>query len=141
MQLSLFRFNKTSLSTGGKLAVNGVSECYTLELPLGDSKPGSAIPEGTFGVVLAPSPKFLHSSDPWVLQYANAMPHLTNIPGRSLIMIHWGNTPHDTEGCILVGQTHSQDSIGSSRAAFEALYSKIQAPLTSGESISVTVSN
>jgi hypothetical protein len=140
MRLSIERLYKTPQSTCGKLAVNGVFECFTLELPIVDGLPGSAIPEGTYGIILAPSPKFEHSNDPWVQSFAQKMPHLTNIPGRSLIMIHWGNTAENTEGCILVGQTHSENSIGSSRTAFEALYNKIKSALNSGEPVSITVS-
>jgi hypothetical protein len=61
------------------------------------------------------------------------MPHLQKVPGFDLIMIHWGNYPHDSEGCILVGQSQGQDFIGSSRNAFEILLPKIEEGLKNGD--------
>src|SRR6267142_461947 len=123
MELLLRTTRVDTLSTEGKLTTPEASfQFYTLELPEADGLPGSAIPAGRYPIVLLPSPKFLASADPWVKRYAGAMPHLINIPGRSDIMIHWGNTGHDTNGCILVGKTQGIDFIGSSRQAFAELY-------------------
>ena len=133
MELTLNRASFDSESTQGSLFIDGVFQCYTLELPNVDGKPGSCIPQGRYRVVLAPSPKFMANPDPFVQQYANQMPHLEDIPGRSLIMIHWGNDPTETEGCILVGQNESIDEVESSRAAFSDLWSKIDAPATDGQ--------
>lgn len=41
----------------------------------------------------------------------------------------------DTEGCLLVGQTYAQDFVGNSRAAFNALFAKMQ----KAESITLTI--
>ena len=133
MELTLNRTSFDEKSTQGSLSIDGALQCYTLELPNVDGKPGSCIPEGRYRIVLAPSPKFMASSDPWVQQFANRMPHLENIPDRSLIMIHWGNDPKDTEGCILVGKDPGVDHIGSSRDAFSALWYEIEAPATGGD--------
>ena len=124
MNFTLQRIFYTSQSTCGELFAANSSQrlAYTLELPVKDGLPGSAIPPGTYPIELAPSPKFMSSTDPWVQQYAEKMPHLAEIPGRSLIMIHWGNFPDDTEGCILVGDLHDLDQVGESRQAFERLY-------------------
>jgi hypothetical protein len=48
------------------------------------------------------------------------------VPNFEGIRIHSGNTNHNTEGCILIGQTRSNDFIGSSRNAFNELYKKIK---------------
>jgi Family of unknown function (DUF5675) len=133
MELTLNRTSFDDESTQGELSVDGVFQCYTLELPNVDGKPGSCIPQGRYNVVLAQSPKFMANLDPWVQQYANQMPHLQNIPGRSLIMIHWGNDPKDTEGCILVGQNEAVDEVENSRLAFADLWDKINLPATNGD--------
>ena len=133
MEITLNRTDFDDKSTEGTLSIGGQFQCYTLELPNKDGKPGSCIPQGRYRVVLAPSPKFESSTDPWVQKYAGQMPHLEDIPGRSLIMIHWGNDASNTEGCILVGQTQSADFIGSSRAAFEDLYDEIQPDASNGD--------
>ena len=123
MNLLLQRLWYTARSTCGEL-----EQYKTLELPVVDGLPGSCIPPGTYEIVLAPSPKFQQSSDPWVQRYADAMPHVV-CPPRSLIMIHWGNGPTDTEGCILVGLSHDVDMVQESRAAFASLYEKIKLAL------------
>lgn len=135
MELTLNRNSFDTNSTQGSLAIDGSFQCYTLELPNVDGNPGSCIPQGRYKVVLAPSPKFMAKgeSDSWVQEYANQMPHLEGIPGRSLIMIHWGNDPRDTEGCILVGQNQSVDEVENSRAAFSDLWSKIDGSATDDE--------
>ena len=135
MELTLKRNSFDSESTQGSLSIDGSFQCYTLELPNLDGRPGSCIPQGRYKVVLAPSPKFMAKgeSDSWVQGYANEMPHLEGIPGRSLIMIHWGNDAKDTEGCILVGQNQSVDEIENSRAAFSDLWSKIADSTTDDE--------
>jgi len=124
--------------TMGELTVDGSPECATLELPVKDGLPGSAIPEGNYPVVLAPSPKFEASTDPWVLNYASQMPHVIHIPNRTLIMIHWGNEVVDTDGCVLVGQRAEVGFIANSRLAFAKLFVKIQAGIRAG-GCSITV--
>lgn len=138
MEMTLTRTSFDCVCTQGSLSIDGQPQCYTLELPNKDGLPGSCIPQGRYRVVLAPSPKFMASTDAWVLKYAGQMPHLEDIPGRSLIMIHWGNSACDTEGCILVGQTESADFIGGSRAAFEDLWNAIQ-PDASNNNCWITV--
>jgi hypothetical protein len=135
VELMLNRSSFNANSTQGSLSIDGSFQCYTLELPNVDGRPGSCIPQGRYKVVLAPSPKFIAKgeSDSWVHEYANQMPHLEGIPGRSLIMIHWGNNPRDTEGCILVGQNQSVDEVENSRTAFSDLWSKIEGSATDGE--------
>lgn len=109
-------------STPGVLYAEGMQQLYTLELPVKDGKPGSAIPAGTYKIERAPSPRFMLSIDPWVLGYAKEMPHLLDIPGRSLIMVHFGNYVTETDGCILVGLTRADNFIGASRDAFIKFY-------------------
>lgn len=139
MNLTLTRTVLSPDYTMGEMAVDGVPTCVTLELPVKDGLPGSAIPEGTYPVVLAPSPKFEASPEPWVQLYAAQMPHIICIPNRTLIMIHWGNVEADTDGCILVGQRAETGFIANSRLAFAALFVKIQAGVRSG-GCTITVS-
>jgi len=78
--------------TLGKLSVRGIEEMATLELPwLNNSPQVSCIPAGTYVLEKRNSPKY--GDHFWV----------KNVPGRDMILIHSGNTPKDTHGCILVG--------------------------------------
>jgi hypothetical protein len=65
-------------------------------------------------------------------------PLLLNVPNFDGIRIHPGNTDQDTEGCILVGQTKRKDFIGNSRAAFQALFTKLETA-AAHEKIFVTI--
>lgn len=66
-----------------------VPQCVTLERPWLDNAVGlSCIPPGTYQVIQNSELK------PWRLQ---------NVPGRTLIDIHAGNTIADIEGCIALG--------------------------------------
>lgn len=139
MNLILTRDKLTPESTEGTLSVDGEQECFTLELPVKDGLPGSAIPPGKYLIVLAGSPKFLASQDMWVKQFASTIPHVIGIPKRSNILIHWGNAAADTEGCILIGQQREDDFISSSRTAFEFLHAKLIDARSHGEAITIEV--
>ena len=98
--LTLTRIAKRADYTIGRLEdENGVKICDTLEPTWRDYKGGelkvprkSAVPEGTYPVVVTKSKKF-----------GKYLPLLVGVPGFEGIRIHSGNTVNDTEGCILVG--------------------------------------
>lgn len=123
MKLSLTRTLSTPLSTSGELALDGQKECYTLE------RPEVQIPTGLYKIEIRYSPRF-----------NRPLPHLLDVPGRSDILLHSGNWPRDTEGCILVGQTLGDNMIMSSRAALDPLIQKIQLALDKGEPVTIEVS-
>lgn len=100
----------------------------TLELPKKDGKPGSCIPTGRYQVTLWNSPKF-----------GRVMPYINVGQGRSDIEMHWGNYPENTNGCILVGLTRTQDTIGSTREAFNETFPLIEAAVNN-EGCWITVS-
>lgn len=117
LTLLLTRTWLTEESTIGTIYIDAIEKWFSLELPIADGRPGSAIPRGTYKVIITYSPKFKRD-----------MPLIDGIPGRSNIRLHWGNTAADTDGCILVGMTHpGPDFIGDSRAAFDELYETISA--------------
>jgi len=131
LKLTLHRVLMNETCTIGELYVENVIECHTLELPVRDGLPGSAIPEGIFLVANRFSPHF-----------GRNVPHIDNIPNRSEIEIHWGNTQENTRGCILVGRTWSPGDpcfISESRLAFDALYEKIAAAFSAGDSVTIEI--
>ena len=79
-----------SNGTNGRLYINGVFQCYTIELPWLQNKPKvSCIPEGAYYVEKRYSPHLGR--------------HLlvTHVPGRELILIHAANNAlQELEGCI-----------------------------------------
>jgi hypothetical protein len=118
MKITVKRLHKTDTSTIGELSIDGVFECFTLEDVERKEKIKSetAIPKGTYKVIINQSNRF-----------KKLMPLLLNVPNFEGVRIHSGNTNHDTEGCILVGQTISKNFIGQSRKAFDKLFKKMQA--------------
>lgn len=131
MELRLTTTSTDAISTQGMLDIEGLFECYTLELPYTDGAPGGAIPAGRFRIEAQPSPHFMSlaaAGDNFFAQFAEKMPHII-IPTRTLIMFHPGDFVRNTEGCVLIGQQRGVDVIGSSRPAFRDLYRKIYAPM------------
>ena len=117
MELELRRETKTPASTIGRLLVNGVFQCWTLEDAVRDGPkvPGAtAIPAGQYKVEVTWSPRF-----------QQMMPLVEDVPGYSGIRIHPGNTDKDTEGCILVGVTRGQDRIYQSQQAYHDLLNRL----------------
>lgn len=90
---TLNRKPSTPLGTFGQLMDGrGNPLCLTCELPWNDNHPQtSCIPAGTYKVIRHNSPDH---PDTW---------EVMNVPGRSAILIHNGNTKLDSRGCILVG--------------------------------------
>jgi hypothetical protein len=123
MHLKVSRFNFTSISTEGQFFIDSEPFAWTLELPVIDGKPGSAIPPGIYKVVSYPSPKF-----------GRLMPLLLDVPGRSEIEIHFGNLPDETRGCILLGDSlPGANFIGKSREAFDNFWARAQGAIESGD--------
>lgn len=87
--------------TEGTLSVDGAFYCFSLELPWKDNAPQiSCIPPGTYPVAVAESPHFTEKFGQPIY-----LASVLNVPGRSGVEIHGGNTPSDSLGCILCGFT------------------------------------
>lgn len=117
MKLIVKRTDKSSLSVIGELWIDGLFYCYTLEpAEKSESVKPRAIPLGTYDVTIRQSPRF-----------KRLMPHVENVPGFEGILIHSGNFPADTEGCLLVGKYKgpNPDFIGSSKLAFNPLFLRL----------------
>ena len=117
MKIQIKRLHKTENSTIGEMTIDGKFECYTLEDKERDVKIKSetAIPKGTYKIIINQSNRF-----------KKLMPLLLNVPNFEGVRIHAGNSNHDTEGCILVGQSRSVDYITKSRKAYEILFTKMK---------------
>lgn len=114
MKLKLIRKWFTEDSTLGELYINDKFFCYTLEDVVrenGDKVKGkTAIWYGTYNITIDYSNRFKKD-----------MIHILDVPMFEGIRIHAGNTDEDTEGCILVGYTKQDNSIGKSKLASDAL--------------------
>lgn len=97
MKIIVERLYKKEYYTIGKMYIDGEYFCDTLEdkvRPEGVKVYGeTAIPYGTYKVVLTYSPKF-----------KRVLPELISVPMFSCIRIHRGNWASDTLGCVLCGK-------------------------------------
>lgn len=88
----LKRIAQSPLGTFGVIVKDEVPLCVTCEDPWNDNKTGqSCIPTGSYYVIPHIGTKY---QNVW---------RLVDVPGRSAILIHPGNTTDNTEGCILPG--------------------------------------
>ena len=123
MKLILTRIARKAEYTIGRLEdENGKRICDTLEPTWRDYKGGemkipkkSAIPEGSYRVVVTKSQRF-----------RKYLPLLVGVPGFEGVRIHAGNTSRDTEGCILVGQNLQVGKVLWSRITLEKLMKLIE---------------
>ena len=132
MELLLQREPSTTEYTFGKLYIDGVEFCHTIEDPvrLIKIKGKTAIPAGRYKVWVSVSPRF-----------RRPLPLLVNVPNFEGIRIHSGNTASDTEGCIIVGMNRGKSSVLKSRVALSKLLPKISRILDAGHEVWITVKN
>lgn len=91
--MTLTRFAYTPVGTFGRLYLPEF-QCYTVERPWLDNRvKESCIPEGRYRLMRA---RFHRGGyDTY---------EVIDVPGRSLIKFHIGNTMHDVLGCIALGR-------------------------------------
>ena len=129
MELKVIRETFTDESTIGKLFINGVFHCFTLEDKVREKKIQNvtAIPKGRYEVIINFSNRFQQQ-----------MPLLLNVPDFEGVRIHWGNYSKDTEGCILLGTTKGINMIGNSRTAY-AKFMSVLNKVSKTEKIFITI--
>ena len=129
MLIEVKRFEFKDTHTVGKMYVDGVYECYTLEDAVrnGTKVLGkTAIPIGTYKLIIDASTRFKQD-----------MPHILNVPDFTGVRIHAGNTSADTDGCILVGSSWTgKDFIGNSKIAYKKFFDKLK----QNKTVSITIS-
>jgi hypothetical protein len=142
MKLSLIRQPSFANATMGRLYIDGVFACATLEdevreipgtpVEVWKVKGDTAIPAGTYRIALQYSGRF-----------GAETPTLMDVPGFEYIRIHAGNTYEDTEGCILLGLQATDHTLigGTSRPAVQLVRNEMLAAVARGESITIDISN
>jgi hypothetical protein len=142
MKITVARASSIGGATVGKLYIDGVFTCHTLEdevrervgEPVASWKihGATAIPAGQYRVTLEDSPRF-----------GPATLTIHDVPGFKYIRMHAGNTSADTEGCLLLGLQATQVSLvgGTSRPAVAMVKEAVRQALARGESVSIDISN
>jgi hypothetical protein len=129
----------------GKLYIDGVYQCYTLEdtVRVGAKLYGkTAIPEGTYPLELRTDGTTHHRYEKQFPTIHKGTLHILDIPGYQYVLIHIGNTAADTLGCILVGLDYGGgDKIERSTAAYLKIYPVIAKALDAGDDVEIEVVN
>lgn len=128
MNLLVARNRFYDTHTTGQLYINGEFFCFTLEDKVREEEgiavekwkiqDQTAIPRGIYKVTLENSPKF-----------GLETPTLSNVPGFTSIRMHSGNTPDDTDGCIICGFRLADNGFivpGTTRPAIAELKAKLR---------------
>jgi len=147
MKLNLVRTTYTDKSTIGKLYINGIQFCYTLEDKFRSDNEEkiwgkTAIPCGTYEITYRTESEMLEKE--YKTRFADiknerGMLWIRNIPGFEYVYIHVGNDDNDTNGCILVGTTKAVDFVGNSVIAYKVIYKMIADELDKGNKVLITV--
>lgn len=131
MEIRVDRRFKGPEYTIGKMYLDGKYFCDTLEDPVRELKStkdkvygDTAIPAGTYKVILNQSPRF-----------KRVLPRLLDVPYFEGVLIHRGNTSKDTHGCILVGENKVRGKVINSTGYETALVKR----LTGIDNIKITI--
>lgn len=138
MKLTDDRIFKSDDYTIGKLYIDNEYFCDTLEDPVRDLKSDgsgkvygeTAIPAGTYKVILNKSPRF-----------KRVLPRLLGVPFFEGVLIHAGNSSKDSSGCILVGKNTKKGMVLESKKYEKLLVQTLQEALDRGEEITITIKN
>ena len=134
MNIVLKRIAKRDTYTIGQLYIDGQYWCDTLEDRVRDlSKERkvageTAIPAGTYDVVVNISPKF-----------KRLLPRLLSVPHFEGVLIHRGNTAADSAGCILVGENKAIGKVLNSTVWERRITEYLLDAQNKGEDIKITI--
>lgn len=140
MELTLKRTARRQSYTIGRLTADGAYLCDTLEdadrgltqdmdpdrIARLKVKGATAIPAGRYRLTLdVVSPRFKGRS--WARPYGGRVPRLLGVPGFEGVLIHPGNTPADTDGCLLVGRNTAVGRVTESVATYHKVMALLEA--------------
>ncbi|HED0574320.1 TPA: hypothetical protein R4K44_000614 [Campylobacter jejuni] len=107
---------------------NILFECFSLEEDKEGLESGKdlRIPEGNYNLKRHSPSRFENTLRSITKKDDDTMINVYNddVPSSRAILIHWGNSDKDTQGCILLGLTkdNNNESVGQSRQACKEFY-------------------
>tara|TARA_R110000751_G_scaffold160570_5_gene266203 strand:+ start:137 stop:550 length:414 start_codon:yes stop_codon:yes gene_type:complete len=120
--------------------------CYTLEDEFREVKVSgeTRIPSGTYNITLRTEGGFNERyTEKFGSSFNKGMLWVRDVPNFEYILIHIGNTDQNSSGCLLVGDSQTQNItkngfIGASTDAYKRIYPKIADVLVSGGKVDIT---
>ncbi len=149
MQLEVIRFSSAKDSTLG-LLFNVTDEkreflCYTLEDEYREEKVmhETRIPSGTYEIKLRTWGRIHEDYTKRFADIHKGTLWLQDVPNFKYILIHCGNNDDHTSGCLLVGDTQTENIksdgfVGSSTNAYKRIYPPIAEAIENGECVEIT---
>lgn len=145
MNIFIEEIGTTNNSTVSQLFVDHRALCFTIEDGWRERKvqDETRIPAGRYRIRKRKEGTFFNK---YKKQFGHSwVPHIQNVPGFEYILIHIGNTPKDTSGCILVNRciginTTTGDYEGTdSTSVYKLLYSLMDKAFERGEEIWIEI--
>ena len=143
MKLTVERRYRKPDYTIGILKIDGSYFCEILE--------DAVRPEKIYGKTAIPAGKYIIDMDTvsarfknrkWAKPYDGKLPRLLNVPGYSGVLIHPGNRPEDTDGCLLPGNNRAKGMVLDSQVRFHQLMKEYLIPAhNAGDEISIELIN
>jgi len=138
VNIEIQRRKSSAYSTLSELYVDGELVCFALEDPVRE-KPGVPVVEWKVkGETAIPAGRYLVKIQ-WSPRFTRMLPRLQEVPGFQGVLIHPGNYPRDTEGCILPGTQIAGDAVVESRVAFLELFQRIKDAEEGNEEVWLTI--
>lgn len=97
----------------------------------------TAIPKGTYQVILTYSKKFCKKT--WAKKYKGRVPELLGVKGFSGVRIHPLNSASETEGCVGVGDNTVVGKLTNSVARYYELMEILVQRMDDGEKCFITI--
>ena len=149
MKLEILRVSSESDSSSGLVfdVTNGRKFlCYSLEDEYRNEKVmhETRVPAGTYQIQLRKVGGFNARYAKKYGDFHKGMLHVQDVPGFEYILIHTGNTDEHTSGCLLLGDTQTNNQIkedgfiGSSVQAYKRVYPSIAKILEDRGTVSIT---
>lgn len=111
MDLTILRLTDDGTETQGVFVAAGKAFAVSLERPWLDNKPEiSCIPAGTY-----------LCKRRWSDHFQREVFEISDVPGRTNILIHPANLVTQLEGCVAIAEKYMGDQVQESGEAFEKL--------------------
>ena len=124
------RIESTDEGVRGIMTVDGLACCLTIERPWLDNKPNvSCIPAGTYLCRRVHSPTFKKTFE------------VVDVPGRTHILFHSGNTMKQSKGCILPGSKFGELDGLAAVLSSGAAFAKLMAVMEGEEAFLLKITN
>ena len=151
MKLKIDRKWKKPTYTIGRLFVDGKMFCNTLEdedrglvqtMPTGKINQikifgRTAIPKGTYKVILSVSPKFKERA--WAKRYGGLVPEIVGVKGWTGVRIHPANSASELLGCVAPGDNLKVGKVLNSTKRYDELMKQLVPAWDKGEDITIEI--